>query len=503
MAEKSVVIIGAGLSGLASGIYAQMNGYRSRIFEHHSQAGGVASHWKRKGYLIDGGIHFVMGYKPGTALYETYRELGVVPSTRFVEMNTWGRYVNEASAKSLTITRNLEQFAADLKALSPKDATVVDDLLSGIRAFQGIDMSDAGMSKPPELTKPWEQLKTMWQMRRVLKYFGGKYNRPMTAYSQSVSEPWLRECIENLFLPEVPVWFVFMTLALFADGQLGLLEGGCQDFVGALEKRYLDLGGEITYKAMVDKILTENNHAVGIRLTDGSERRAAAVISAADGRSTLFDMLKGRYVSEKIRKRYDTWKLFRPLMMISYGVAAEYPDEPSLVSYKLAEPISIDGQTTNFFFVRLFNYSPRFAPNGKSVVQVGFDADWDYWDDLQKRNRSQYEAEKEEWAGKVLERLECHFSGIAAKVEVTDVATPFTMWRCTLNHRGAWEGWMMTPESIRSQFPRMLPGLANFYMAGQWVMPGGGVVPCLYSGKHAVQLMCRQEKKAFRSTAIQ
>lgn len=34
-------------------------------------------------------------------------------------------------------------------------------------------------------------------------------------------------------------------------------------------------------------------------------------------------------------------------------------------------------------------------------------------------------------------------------------------------------------------------------MAGQWVMPGGGVPPCLYSGRHAVQLMCHADKKRF------
>ena len=238
-----------------------------------------------------------------------------------------------------------------------------------------------------------------------------------------------------------------------------------------------------------------------MRLTDGSEHHADAVISAGDGRSTLFDMLGGRHVSEKIKNRYATWQLFRPLMMISYGVAAEYPNEPSLTSYKLAEPISVGSQKVNLFFVRIFNYSERFAAKGKTVVQVGFDAEWDYWNDLQKFNRSQYDAEKERVATTVLERLEKHHPGITGKIEVTDVATPYTMWRYTLNHRGAWEGWMMTPESIRSQFPRMLPGLANFYMAGQWVMPGGGVVPCLYSGKHAVQLMCHQEKRTFNTVA--
>ena len=42
MAEKTIIIIGAGIAGLAAGSYAQMNGYRTRIVEHHSEPGGVA-----------------------------------------------------------------------------------------------------------------------------------------------------------------------------------------------------------------------------------------------------------------------------------------------------------------------------------------------------------------------------------------------------------------------------------------------------------------------------
>ena len=57
-----MIIIGAGIAGLATGVYAQMNGYESVIYEHHSKAGGLAAAWKRKAYLIDGGIHFLIGH---------------------------------------------------------------------------------------------------------------------------------------------------------------------------------------------------------------------------------------------------------------------------------------------------------------------------------------------------------------------------------------------------------------------------------------------------------
>jgi phytoene dehydrogenase-like protein len=39
----TIIIIGAGISGLAAGCYAQMNGYRSQIFEMHDQPGGLCT----------------------------------------------------------------------------------------------------------------------------------------------------------------------------------------------------------------------------------------------------------------------------------------------------------------------------------------------------------------------------------------------------------------------------------------------------------------------------
>jgi len=76
MANKSIIIIGAGLAGLSAGCYAQMNGYHAHIYENHDKPGGVAAWWERQGYLIDGGIHFLMGAKPGQPTHNMYRELG-------------------------------------------------------------------------------------------------------------------------------------------------------------------------------------------------------------------------------------------------------------------------------------------------------------------------------------------------------------------------------------------------------------------------------------------
>ena len=499
MAEKSVIIIGAGLAGLSTGCYAQMNGYGTHIFEHHTTPGGVATAWKREGYLIDGGIHFLMEHKPGLSTYELYRELGTAQANRFLDLTTYCRFIDEASGRSLEVTKDLDRLATELKALSPADAQTIDDLVAGARAMQSFDMGSTGMNKPPELTGPLDKLKQMWKMRRILKYYSGKYAGSVADYVQTIHNPWLRRVIESLFLPEVPVWFVLMLLGLLSDGRIGLLEGGSLNFVLPIEKRYKELGGQVTYQATVEEILVENDRAVGVRLADGSQHRADIVVSAADGYSTIFKMLGGRYVDEKIKERYRNWKLFRPLVMVSFGVAREFRGEPWLSIIMLKSPFTVGNQIIEGIFVRIFNYSSRFAPPGKTVVQVAFETEWEWWNELQK-DRQRYDAEKERVAADVLERLETHYPGMLSQVEVTDVTTPYTTWRYTRNYKGAFEGWLPTPEAINTQISKTLPGLDNFYMAGQWVMPGGGVPPCLYSGRHVVQILCHRDGKPFTTS---
>lgn len=496
MPDRSIIIIGAGLAGLSAGCYAQMNGYRSRIFEHHSTPGGVAAAWRRGQYLIDGGIHFLMNHKPGSRNYQMYQELGAAQANRFLDLPTYGRFMDEATGRSVEVTPDLNRLADDLKAVAPRDARIIDDLIAGARAMQRAGLADMDMGRPPELTTFLDRVGQMWQMRRALRYLGGPYSRPVAEYVESVHDTWLRRFIENLFLPEVPVWFIFMLLALLADGQMGLLEGGSLGFVLPIEKRYKDLGGQVTYSATVEEILVEHDIAVGVRLADGSEHEADVVVSAADGHSTTFGMLGGRYTDEGIRERYAKWPLARPGFTVSFGVARALTGEPWLSMIHLAEPIAVGDQAVEMLALRIFNYSDTFAPPGKIVIQASFETEWDYWNEL-RADRSAYEREKGRVAGEVLARLETHYPGISSQVEVTDVATPYTTWRYTLNRNGAYIGWLATPEAIMTQMRRTLPGLANFYMAGQWVVPGGGVPPCLYSGRHAIEILCRRDRKLF------
>lgn len=500
MVAKSIIIIGAGLAGLSTGVYAQMNGYESRIFEHHSKAGGLAAAWKRGEYLVDGGIHFLIAHKPGTPIYDVYREIGTNNPGSVEEMTTYIQFVDKASNKTVKFTQDLDRLESDLINISPDDTDEIKKFIKEVKWMRDSPLlTDLGMSmNPPELRGRFDSMKEMWQMRGFMKYFMGKYSRSAQHFAQNFKHSFLRTVFENLFSPDGPIWFVIMILATVAAGQLGLLKEGCPGFVQPIVKKYESLGGEIRFNSTVVKILVENDKAVGVVLEDGSEHRADVIVSAADGRNTIFRLLGGRFVDDKLMKIYDTWKRFDPAVIVSFGVSKRFEPDVPLSMFMLKKPFKLGNRPYQCLPLRVFNYSDRFAPLGKTIIQVMLETDWDYWDGLHS-NREQYDDEKQKISDILLQQLEALYPEISSEIEMIDVATPYTTWRYTLNDRGSPMGWLMTKDTLMTQISRTLPGLENFFMAGQWVLPGGGVPGCIYTGRNVIQILCRKDRKQFRT----
>jgi phytoene dehydrogenase-like protein len=132
-----------------------------------------------------------------------------------------------------------------------------------------------------------------------------------------------------------------------------------------------------------------------------------------------------------------------------------------------------------------------------------FASDYEYWKKL-KQDPERYKAEKEQTADQVVAALDRRFPGVAAQVQMRDVATPMTWERYTGNWRGSFQGWLETTKTLRMRMSKTmsktLPGLEGFYMAGQWVEPGGSVPPTAMSGRHVTQIICKQDKRQFVTT---
>jgi phytoene dehydrogenase-like protein len=498
--DKSIIIIGGGLTGLAAGCYGRMNGYRTSIFEMHDKAGGVCTGWKRKGYTIDGAMNWLVGTKPGTSAYKLWEELGAAQQWNVFNYEQFGLIENE-NGKVFTWYSDIDRLEQQMTEFAMEDEAVIREYCKAIRDCMRFNMS---RDKPQELYNLLDYIKMVKMLPFLM--FARKWVKISTAeYARRFKNPFLRDVISLISeseLAETPALTMPMRLAWLHQKDGGYVIGGALAFVSYIQQRYLDLGGELHLKARVDKILVENDKAVGIRLADGTEHRGDIVISAADGRTTIFDMLDGKYIDNKIRGYYDNLHLFPPLVYIGLGVARKFDDVPSSASgfaFPLEKPVTIAGKERKTLNVLIYNFDPILATEGKAVVRVQLNTDYDYWERLYKEPE-RYKAEKEQIADTVVALLDKRFPGLAAQVEMRDVATPMTWVRFTGNWKGSYMGWMMTTTAFMMQMSKTLPGLDNFYMAGQWVNAGGGMPTAAMSGNHTIQIICKKDKKKFVTT---
>jgi phytoene dehydrogenase-like protein len=498
----SIIIIGAGVAGLSAGCYAQMNGYQTRIFEQHDKPGGLCTSWTRNCYTFDGCIEWLLGSKAGTDMNRMWQELGAVQGRQFIDYTVFQR-LEGRDGRALSIYADLDQLERHMKELSPADSAVIEELCNvGRRFLPFVDLdSPAGLIEGIKMSI------------RMLPFIGLmlKYGKITTeAFAARFSDPFLRQAL--LAFADVnggtglPVAGLMYTPAATHLRDGGYPIGGSLEFARAIERRYLDLGGEILYRSRVEKILTEADpsgradRAVGIRLVDGAEHRADVVISAADGHATIFDMLEGRYVSDKVRASYEMRPIYPSWVQVSLGVARPFADEAQTVSYWLDEPIDLAGEKIDRVDVRHFGRDPSLAPPGKSALVVRFTCDHAYWKALYQEPE-RYEAAKQDLALKVIDRLERRLPGIAGQIEVVDVATLMTVERYTGNWQGSRMGWLITTDVFMTAAKGMdktLPGLKNFYMCGQWVEPGGGLPTAAGSGRGLIRRLCKQERKKFK-----
>jgi len=503
MADNSIIIIGAGFAGLSAGIYARMNGFQTTIYEMHDLPGGLCTAWKREGYTIDGCIHWLVGSSPKSGMYRYWQEVGIAKDRQFVDLDEYGRY-ECADGRTLVLYNNVDRLEKHLLEFSPQDADVIKEFIGGIRLCLGFDQPS---EYDPAVKRLAKSLRLGWLLVTKGKQFQKWMKITTEEFVQRIKDPDLRHALIDVWLPDFSLFFILATFAYLHNKNAGYPIGGSLPMSLALAKRYTSLGGEIYYGRRVEKILVEGDRAVGVRLADGTQQRAGRVISAADGYTTIFKMLDGKYGDEKTREPYEKWPIFPPLLYIGVGVRRTFEDLPKSVSgfsYPLREPTEIGDAVHSRFPVHIFNQDPTLAPPGKTSLVVMLPSNYRFWSEL-AQDQAAYQEKKDQVRNTVVACLEQRFPGISDQVEMVDVSTPVTFERFTGNWQGSFEGWLITPQNSDTMMKPMsqtLPGLQNFYMCGQWVEPGGGLPTGVMSARRLLKALCKEEGKKFQTSVV-
>jgi phytoene dehydrogenase-like protein len=180
------------------------------------------------------------------------------------------------------------------------------------------------------------------------------------------------------------------------------------------------------------------------------------------------------------------------------GIKKVFPNIPHTLNLPLREPLRIDDLKWHTRLeVETFGAESKLCPEGTTIMTVRLQTSFEFWTGLKKSDHQKYRAEKKRVVQEITAILDARFPGLAENVERSDIATPATFVRYTGNWQGSYEGWLPTPAILGRAISSRLPGLKNFYMAGHWVVAGGGLPSAALAGRYAAQMICAQFGKQF------
>lgn len=512
--KDRVAIIGAGIAGLCTGIYAAMNGFEVDVFEAHTQPGGLCTSWKRRGYTIDGCIHWLTGSAPGDSFYPLWKEIGIIDRHTFVDHEVFFRFVG-ADGRVFKLFADPDCLEAHIAEISPADAGRGRELARLVRRFLRFR---APVGKAPELYGFLDIVGLILRMTPYMRAMNRANSVSISDFADTFSDPLIREGLKlSLSEPSCGLFTLIAVLALLANRAGGYPLGGSLAFSRSIEARLLELGGRIHYGRRVARILTTRTSgdggsvgdgggshdmvATGVELADGEVVAADFVVSAADLRSTLYGLLDGKHINPVHERLLNDFGRFPSMVQVSFGVAMELrgPSEALGEYRRLEKPIQVEGEEKHWILIKDYRYDPSLSAEGKNILVCSFPVhDFGYWSALAE-NRDAYEAEKARLAAECRDVLSTMYPGFSESVEVVDVVTPMTYRRYAGVDRGSFMTWVMTPDTVSKLrfIPKTLPGLARAYLAGMWVMSPGGVPTGLATGRHVVQMMCRDAGRTF------
>lgn len=153
----------------------------------------------------------------------------------------------------------------------------------------------------------------------------------MYEFAQQFKNSFLRKALSACFLPLdaklYTVGVLIFKLSFYNRKDVCWSIWGSLAFSNRIANKYISLDGKINYNSKVDRIIIKDNKAIGIRISNGSEFYADYILSTIDGYFTIFNLLQGNYINDKIKLLFDSNRNLPTSIQVSLGINCDLSNE--------------------------------------------------------------------------------------------------------------------------------------------------------------------------------
>ncbi len=447
-----IVIIGAGMSGLVCGCYLAKAGLKVLIAEQHHKPGGYCTSFKRKGFTFDAAAHSFGSYREGGNFNTVIKELGLDARIKIKRYDPSDIIITPDY--KITFWADLDKTIQELQKVFPFEPRI-RDFITFIANLKPVDMAALRNKTFEDFLDQYFTDKTLKAILSFQLFVnGGLPPSLMSAFTGS--KIFTEFVVDGGYYPE----------------------GGMQTLPDTFAERFKEFSGVMLLSSPVTQIEIENNAVSGVVLQTGMVIRSSVVISNCDAKQTFFKLIGINKIS---RRLIDKLNMMTPTlsMFIAYlGVDNYFDSLPRpgstlwfLPHYDL-DKMYVTANKNNE--TDLTKYLFRVSPDGKSILAMANTSfkDKRYWNKNKKTLLETFITSIEQTT----------ISGLSKHIIYKEAATPYTLYRYTLNDQGAAYGW----ESIQQQFldpdfrkPSFLHGL---YLTGHWTTYAQGLAGVVYLG---------------------
>jgi all-trans-retinol 13,14-reductase len=472
--EFDVIVIGAGIGGLACAALLSMRGYRPLVLEHHSKVGGYYGSFEKDGFLFNTGAMEITGLWDGGPLDLFLQDLGLKVEDYFVRNS----YNYTHGSKEIKAFDGVDAFKGQLAELFPEESdnltAFFEDSRISFDEWYG-DLKKYGTILSPELILDVSGEDGPQRFRRERPHFADwrakSWKQKMDEF---FTDQGLRDLLNSIInhmsadLDVTPAEAILRDYGFIRYGSF-FPKGGSQKLVDAIKEFIEDHGGKVLLSQRVERILTEDGAVVGVETWDQTFH-SPVVVSTSNVKNTILDMFDLREFNEEYLNSIRALEMQETYFSVFLGADMDLSDYPTMIR-------DDDTALENLFHMTInTNADPAYAPDGMASITI---TTLGSYDDFPDREKPEYIRKKRAVANQLIDTANEVIPGLKENIIVRLAATPRTYERYTLAPKGSCEGLFWSTEVKRLYFKTPLKGL---YLAGSSAYPGGGLEQALMSG---------------------